>query len=146
MFSGIKIRAAGKKDSLEIFYLTKKYFPYTNFSISVIENRLNSASDRYIVAAIGNKAIGFSHIVFSEKRAQIMGIAVLEAFRGAGIGKKLLERSLKECKRKEVKQVNLLAAPSNSIALSMYSQKGFNIKGQVNLGFKEPTLVLSKKL
>lgn len=58
----------------------------------------------------------------------ILNIAVDPAFRGQGLGKRLLEYALQYCRRLGADQVELEVRTDNEIAIALYQKYGFEVR------------------
>ncbi len=58
----------------------------------------------------------------------ILNIAVDPAFRGRGLGKRLLEYALEYCRRLGAQQVELEVRTGNDVAIALYRKYGFEIR------------------
>lgn len=58
----------------------------------------------------------------------ILNIAVDPAFRGRGLGKRLLEYALEYCRRLGAKQIELEVRTGNDAAIALYQKYGFEIR------------------
>ncbi|MGI5850301.1 MAG: ribosomal protein S18-alanine N-acetyltransferase [Christensenellales bacterium] len=124
----IKYRKAIKEDILDIFYVETRCFisPWSMESIhfDICQNDYSL----YVVAETGNRLIGFCgmHIVFDE--GHIMNIAVLEEYRGAGVGMELLKK-LFELAPAHIDKYTLEVRVSNAPAIRLYTRLGFTALG-----------------
>ena len=83
----------------------------------------------------------FNFINFKEKtvaetfsEADLLNIGVLDSFREQGIGSRLLEALILECKNSKTQKIWLEVRESNSNARKFYKQNGF-IETQIRRGF-----------
>lgn len=60
-----------------------------------------------------------------------MGMALLEEYRGKGIGTDLLNKLFKEAKKREIKRLSLSVDPANKVAMKLYQRFGFEEVGIV---------------
>lgn len=128
----IKITRALKKHIYSITVLTRKYFPYINLNADKILERMQSKSVEYYIALCAGHTAGFVDIEFKEnkeKTAKILGLAVIEEFRGRGVGARLLEKALARARQREAKKVFLLVDAENALAQRLYEKFGFKKKG-----------------
>lgn len=58
-----------------------------------------------------------------------LGIGVLTAYRGLGIGKKLLQTALQKAQQKGLTRIELSVREKNKAALALYKKFGFQIEG-----------------
>lgn len=84
--------------------------------------------DRLWMAEYNNKIVGCIAIVHhTEEEAQLRWFLLDPAFRGLGIGKKLLNDALDFCHEKRFKNVFLLTTNRQERALDMYKAVGFEL-------------------
>lgn len=166
----VSIIPAEKKHWYSITAMTETFFPYANFSYDEIMRRLSTDAIFYFVALCGSNfaneldsidsldaskghTVGFVDFELKEKSAQILGLAVLEEYRGKGIGAKLLQRALDEIMRLSgeraipLERIDLLVSDSNPAALALYKKHGFETAGKLDRKlWGQDVLVYSKKL
>ena len=84
--------------------------------------------DRLWMAEYNNRIIGCIAIVHqTEEEAQLRWFLLDPAFRGLGIGKKLLNDALSFCYDQQFKSVFLLTTSMQERALEMYKRAGFKL-------------------
>lgn len=83
----------------------------------------------YIVATDGDRVIGHCGMWIVLDECHITNIAVLKAYRGLGIGEKLLEEGVQLCRELDVNLMTLEVRVSNEIAQNMYRKFGFQDGG-----------------
>lgn len=74
----------------------------------------------------GNKCYGYVDNDVPE-----LGMALLEEYRGQGIGTVLLDRLFQEASRKKIKKLSLSVDPINEAAVKLYQRFGFKEVGMV---------------
>jgi [ribosomal protein S18]-alanine N-acetyltransferase len=77
------------------------------------------------VARRGDTLLGFALAACADADAEILSLAVVEAERGAGLGRKLLEATLAGLRKRGVERVHLEVRGSNAPALALYESLGF---------------------
>ncbi|MBF4516811.1 bifunctional helix-turn-helix transcriptional regulator/GNAT family N-acetyltransferase [Flavobacterium sp. ANB] len=104
---------------------------FEKYVIKTFHNFLENYSaenDRIWMAEYNNKIIGCIAIQHQTKEeAQLRWFLLDPAFRGLGIGKKLLTDALDFCKETKFKNVFLLTTSMQNKALEMYKQAGFTL-------------------
>lgn len=162
----LKVMPAGKKHAYAVTVLTRRFFPYVNFSFETVLQRLADERITYVVAEYDGHTVGFADVEFMPEReaernmrvagapesasqstvAKILGLAVLPEFQGQGVGKKLFNKILSMSRKKAVKAM-ILVAEDNGRAQKLYAQHGFTRKGLLDrqLGGKS-IIVLEKSL
>lgn len=95
------------------------------WSQSMFEDLLQYPTNYYLVAEMHGKIIGFAGSCISIDTADIMKIAVTEAFRGRGVGGKLLSVLLKKAETSDCEKILLEVRKSNQAARRLYQSFGF---------------------
>ncbi|WP_183085234.1 GNAT family N-acetyltransferase [Trinickia fusca] len=63
-----------------------------------------------------------------------LGMGVLAAYRGKGIGTRLLSRTLEHARSIGVKRVDLEVRADNTAAIALYTSAGFKLEGRKSMG------------
>lgn len=112
----------------------KEYNFSTDFEKYVIKTfydfleKYSPENDRIWMAQYNNKIVGCVAIVHqSNEEAQLRWFLLDPAFRGLGIGKRLLTDAVDFCKEKKFKNVFLLTTNMQDKALQMYKMMGFEL-------------------
>ena len=85
-------------------------------------------NDRIWMAEYNNKIVGCVAIVHQpNEEAQLRWFLLDPAFRGLGIGKKLLTNAIDFCREKKLNNVFLLTTSLQDKALQMYKMRGFEL-------------------
>lgn len=112
----------------------KEYNFSTDFEKYVIKTfydfleKYSPENDRLWMAEYNNKIVGCVAIVHqSNEEAQLRWFLLDPAFRGLGIGKRLLTNAVDFCKEKNFKNVFLLTTNMQDKALQMYKMMGFEL-------------------
>ncbi|WP_294962342.1 bifunctional helix-turn-helix transcriptional regulator/GNAT family N-acetyltransferase [uncultured Flavobacterium sp.] len=112
----------------------KEYHFSTDFERYVIKTfydfleKYSPENDRIWMAEYNNKIVGCVAIVHqSNEEAQLRWFLLDPAFRGLGIGKRLLTDAVEFCKAKKFKNVFLLTTNLQDKALQMYKMMGFEL-------------------
>ncbi len=149
----IVVQRAERRHWYSITAMTEAYFPYAGFSYDEIIRRLEGNNIFYYVALANNHAVGFVDFELKEKSAQILGLAVLEEWRGNGVGALLLEKAVSEIGRicsergKKIERIDLLVSETNPAALKLYEKFGFKKHGKLEKKlWGQDILVYTKKL
>ncbi len=127
----IRVVPANQKHLYTITVLTRKYFPYTGFNMEAIVERMRSKRIKYYVAEYKGHTAGFVDFELLPKRIKILGLAVIEEFRGNGIGKRLFKKALNEARKAGKKQAFLLTASAFPEAQTLYRKLGFRQTGKL---------------
>ncbi len=147
----VEIVPATRRHFYTLTVLTKKFFPYTNFSFSEVMRRINNRKVQYLVAELGGATVGFADYEImpaspeSPCRCKLMGLAVIEEHRGKGIARLLLDRVLQEAQVERCEKVFLLVSEDNTSAISLYNSLGFVSKGKTDKKIGENHIILMEK-
>ena len=141
----ISVSKASYKELYSIFVLSREYFPYANFTYSEIERRVESGKVIYLVARVGGKLAGYLDFELHKDHAKILGLAVLDEFRGKGVGKKLVGRALAEIRKRGFKRVYLFVSRANAVAQKMYAEHGFVSAGLLEKKINGEDVLLFQK-
>ena len=93
------------------------------------QNQWKNELEKDLVTAVGiyfnNLILGVCvfHKICDE--AEIRYLAVHPSYRGRGLGKKLIHKIFKECKKENIKRIYLEVSLKNEQALSFYDHFGF---------------------
>jgi ribosomal protein S18 acetylase RimI-like enzyme len=64
--------------------------------------------------------------------AELLSIVVSETERGKGIARRLIQSMLKECKKRNIRELKVLVDASNKAANNLYIYNGFQISNQIS--------------
>jgi len=104
----------------------KKLTEVINENVSVGLQNLNS---ELIYITEGGQQVGSLVLVYDEDKASIFSVEVLNKYRGKGYGKQLVENAITRCKQKNCKSIELNTETDNTVANSLYTKLGFELKG-----------------
>ncbi len=127
----LEVRKATARELYSVTVMTRKFFPYTGFSMQAIYKRLKTKRVYYYVALYDGHTVGFIDFKENAKSIKILGLAVLEEFRGNKIGQKLLDVALDFARKKRKEAAYLLMAEQNGTAARMYEKNGFRLRGRL---------------
>ncbi len=140
------IRPASKLNLYTLTVLTKRFFPYVDFSTEEIKRRLESTNVKYLVAEFNRGIIGFADFELKDNQCKLMGIAVLEEHRRNGVARKLAERIILEAIKSNCISVFLLVSEDNAPAISLYDSLGFVSKGKSDKVLDGKPIIIMEKL
>jgi len=95
------------------------------WDISAYYRELQNPSAFYVVARKGERVVGFGGMWTVGDEAHIVTLAVGQAFRRQGLGRRLLEVLLKEARRRHAVRITLEVRVGNTAAQNLYSSFGF---------------------
>ena len=86
-----------------------------------------------VIAIHDNKVVGWCDISSLNRpifaHVGTLGMGVIEAYRGKGIGKALIASALKKAKLKGLTRIELTVREHNKSAINLYKQFGFELEG-----------------
>src|SRR3989344_259366 len=126
---------------------------FPNKTLRQIEDRLNSAHKRRIVAEYNNEIIGYAVLAFRTvphaHTALLHSLFVNEQFRNKGIGRAIIKYAEELALQNGIEILLLEASAENKNATSLYKKLGFEEYGLLQKGYKKDGnykgLVLMKK-
>lgn len=134
----------------DVYKISKSSFSIP-WSIESISSELSNPIAKYIIAKDldSNLVVGFVGVWIVVGEASITNIAVHPAYRGNGIGSKLLSSLINLCSDLNCTLINLEVRESNYSAQNLYKKYGFTIDG-IRKGYyednKENAILMSKIL
>lgn len=85
------------------------------------------------VAISDDRVIGWCDVVrnrtATHQHCGVLGMGLLPAYRGVGIGRALLNSAIEEAWRRQFQRIELGVRESNVAAISLYRKLGFKIEG-----------------
>ena len=141
------IRRVESSDLISIMEINLKTLP-EHYSDYFYESLLAELPEAFIVAEIDGKHVGYimckTEFGFSNfkklgfvKKGHVVSIAVLEEHRRKGIGKALVEESVKGVKSRKCDEFYLEVRCSNNEAVRLYENLGFVIRQQLNAYYRD---------
>ena len=141
------IRRAEPSDLISIMEINLKTLP-EHYSDYFHESLLAEIPEAFIVAEIRGKHVGYimckTEYGFSNfkklgfiKKGHVVSIAVLDNHRKKGIGRVLVEESLKGVKLRKCDEFYLEVRCSNNEAVRLYEKLGFVIRQQLNAYYRD---------
>lgn len=109
---------------------------------------LRELPEAFIVAEISNEIVGYVmckiEYGFSNfrklgfvKKGHVVSIAVLEALRGRGVGKVLMEEALNGIVSRRCDEIYLEVRTSNTPAIKMYENLNFQMKSRLRAYYRD---------
>ena len=92
----------------------------------------------FTVAKANGKIVGYGGVQVVLDEGYITNIAVLEDFRGLGIGKKIVNRLTEYAKDQNLSFITLEVRESNERAITLYKSFGFNTIGKRRNFYEKP--------
>ena len=142
-----RIRFATSKDIAEVISINFKTLP-EHYSNSFFMELLLDSPETFVVAEKNNKIIGYImcriEYGFSvlkkmslARKGHVVSFAVLDEYRGKGIGKKLAERAIEGMKIKKCNESYLEVRTDNTPAIKLYENLGFDKIATLNTYYKD---------
>lgn len=107
--------------------------PPHNVPAAMIDAKL-AVDDLIFIAEIDAMIVGACMAGYDGHRGWLYALAVLDAYRGRGIGAGLVERSLQALKQRGCIKVNLQVRASNRDVESFYRSLGFETEARISMG------------
>jgi len=107
------------------------------WSLNGLEQHLAASGEGWVALA-DNVVVGFVLARLAADELEILNLAVLPGYRGNGLGKRLLEKALREGRRQGARRAYLEVRTSNSRAIAFYKANGFEVRGRRPLYYAEP--------
>ena len=82
---------------------------------------------KYFIALVDGRRAGYVGSWLTIPNAEILNLFVSEQYRGIGIGKKLVSNVFEVCKEQNIQMVTLEVRLSNTYAIDMYKDLGFEV-------------------
>jgi len=141
------IRRAEISDLIPIMEINLKTLP-EHYSDYFYESLLVEIPEAFLVAEIRGKHVGYimckTEYGFSNfkklgfvKKGHMVSVAVLDDYRKKGIGRVLVEESIKGIQSKKCDEFHLEVRCSNNEAVRMYEKLGFVIRQQLNAYYRD---------
>ena len=127
-----QFRAAVDSVAKERLYLAMLKAPtITEITKFVLDNL--AAGTPQFVAIADDKVVGWCDVLPKPrptlKHSGVLGMGVIEPYRGRGIGKSLLEATLQAAKAKGLNRIELTVRSDNTRAKKLYEALGFVVEG-----------------
>ena len=136
--NGAIIRRCEPSDIISVMEINMKTLP-EHYSDYFYESLLCDLPESFLIAENGGIPLGYimckSEFGFSNfkklgfvKKGHVVSVAVLDKFRGSGIGSALVEEAFKGVKEKQCDEMYLEVRCSNTDAVRLYEKLGMSIK------------------
>jgi ribosomal-protein-alanine N-acetyltransferase len=104
----------------------KKFTQVLNEKVDV---RLQNLNSELLYITESNNQVGSLILIYNENSASIYSVEVLNAHRGKGYGKKLVENAINRCREKGCNLIELNTEVDNTVANNLYKSMGFQLNG-----------------
>ena len=116
---------------VDTFLLTTPPVSFENIEKFIMNNIAKNHSQ--YIAEVEGEIVGWADIIPSERRTMkhvgSLGMGVLCQFRGKGIGKKLLEKTINHAWNQGLKRLELEVFSDNENAIKLYQKFGYTVEG-----------------
>ncbi len=100
---------------------------------------LRSSDTCYVAAVMAGQVVGYCGFLQSFDEADITNVAVDEPYRGAGVGRRMLENLMSLGRSRGVRRFTLEVRVSNAAAIGLYEKLGFFTVGVRKNFYSKPT-------
>lgn len=127
-----------KDDIPHVYEIERKSFPYP-FGEVLIGSLYFGAPELCYVLEQNGKMIGFllGGYTPTPRQAHILSFAILESFRGEGLGKELLIHLLNQLENLEFDSVKLEVNVDNQRAIELYESLQFKIESRIRKYYQD---------
>jgi ribosomal-protein-alanine N-acetyltransferase len=142
----LKLKPIGEEHLKDLIKLERELFeePYSE---TTLKRDLEQPFFLGFAAVLKGEVVGYSTCWVIGETCEIHRIGVSKRFQGRGIGRRILEKTIEECRKRKVKEVFLEVAEDNGRALKLYRRLGFKTAGErKNYYGKKKALVLKLNL
>ena len=146
-FNGTIIRRCDPSDIISVMEINMKTLP-EQYSDYFYESLLSDLPESFLIAEKEGISIGYimckSEFGFSNfkklgfvKKGHVVSVAVLDNFRGSGIGSALVEEAFKGVKEKQCDEMYLEVRCSNTDAVRLYEKLGMSVKQRLRSYYRD---------
>jgi ribosomal-protein-alanine N-acetyltransferase len=125
----IKVRKIEPGDLFYIAEIEEKVFGLDAFPFYYLFELYEKCRDFFLVADYKGLTIGYIVSCIENQSLHIHSVAVIEGFRGKGIGRMLLEETIKLAKSMGIEKILLEVSTQNTVAIALYEKFGFKRVG-----------------
>lgn len=123
----IRIRKMDLSDIPYVYNEELKIFGKSLGEKTLYNEVLYNDMSRYFIALVDGVRAGYVGSWLTIPNAEILNLFVSEEFRGLGLGKKLMYDVVEVCKKEEIEMLTLEVRVSNTYAINMYKDLGFEV-------------------
>lgn len=125
------------EDVLVVAEIEKECFSKP-WSEKAIKTEINNDLSYFVVAKVGNEVVGYGGMYSVMGEGYIYNIAVKFKYRRFGIGKDIVNELVNYSKNKNLKFLSLEVRKSNTPAINLYSNCGFEYVGNRKNFYTDP--------
>ena len=141
------IRRCDPTDIIPVMEINLKTLP-EHYSDYFYESLLDELPEAFLVAEISGKLVGYimckMEYGFSNfkklgfvKKGHVVSVAVIDEYRGKGIGSELVNESLKGVKMRQCGEMYLEVRCSNNDAVRLYEKLAFSINQRLKTYYRD---------
>lgn len=124
----VTVEVASKSDIPGILSVENECF-LKPWSEKIFLETIGNMDTLFLKATVFCEIVGYIGIYFVENEGYVYNLAVKKNFRNLGIATKLLNNIINFCKKHRFNFLSLEVRKSNSAAIKLYTNRGFNIVG-----------------
>jgi len=125
-------RAAVDSVARELRYLSLMEAPPLESTREFVQGNIASGAPHFVAMA-DDKVVAWCDVTIKSRPSQahsgVLGMGVIEPYRGRGIGRALMDAALKAAKAKGLTRVELTVRVDNEPAKKLYDAFGFVVEG-----------------
>lgn len=125
------------EDVLAVAEIEKECFSKP-WSEKAIKTEINNDLSHFVVEKVGNEVVGYGGMYSVMGEGYIYNIAVKFKYRRFGIGKDIVNELVNYSKNKNLKFLSLEVRKSNTPAINLYSNCGFEYVGNRKNFYTDP--------
>lgn len=125
----VVIREARPEDLFYIVEIEEKTFGLDAFGFNYLFYLFEHCRDFFLIADYKGVLVGYVvSCLESSDELHVHSIAVVDWFRGRGVGRKLMEETIRVARARGIKRVRLEVKTENTAAITLYEKLGFERK------------------
>lgn len=134
------IRLATEAELVIVHGLEQVLFPDDAWPLEKFDDDLRSPYAHFLVALEDDRVVGYAiaHHLPGNDVADVHNIAVIEEYRGKGVGSSLLDELIVWCEARQPDAIMLEVRADNEAAQSLYVSRGFHAIA-TRPGYYQPT-------
>lgn len=137
MNAAAQIRIFRRVDMRGLLDLERAAFPKEAYPRSLFEELFQKCGDLFLVAERRKRILGYMITCVTARKAEIVSIAVNPNKQRHGIGRALMQSTLQELERRNVRTLELMVRRANKAALRFYRHFGFRQTRTVNRYYED---------
>lgn len=124
----VAVRGVRPEDLFYIVEIEEKTFGVDAFGFNYLFYLYENCRDYFLVAEYKGVLVGYVASCLEGEELHVHSIAVVEQFRGKGIGRRLMEETLRLARERGARRVRLEVKTTNVPAILLYEKLGFERK------------------